>query len=278
MDLGKEDNTQPYNKDFYKHKEGWTHVSADLITKELLKLITLKSVVDVGCGTGTWLESFKKHGVHDIFGIDGDYVTPDMLEIPLENFMAFDLKKPLNLTRNFDLAISLEVAEHLPESHAPDFVRGLTQIAPIVLFSAAIPHQGGVNHINEQWQEYWCKLFIDNDFSPIDIIRKNIWGNDNIADHYKQNIMLYIDNTYIDKDIIINAASETDMSLINAVHPERYLKLINRINGLKNQKKRAEQEIKDIQNPMNMSLYRHLVILPILIKNALLNLFNKAFN
>ena len=63
------------------------------------------------------------------------------------------------LERKFDLAISLEVAEHLKSSSSEDFVQSLTTLAPMILFSAAIPHQGGLHHINEQWLEYWGDLF-----------------------------------------------------------------------------------------------------------------------
>ena len=109
----------------------------------VLQLLPVRSVVDVGCGDGSWLVVFRKLGVKEILGIDGEYVDPGLLQIPQDCFQAFDLAKPFSLGRVFDLAVSLEVAEHLPAECAPGFVECLTRLAPSVLFSAAIPFQGG---------------------------------------------------------------------------------------------------------------------------------------
>ena len=115
----------------------------------VLDLIRPGSVVDVGCGLGEWLATFQEHGVSDILGIDGDYVDRDMLYIPQQDFKTIDLNRPFTLNRTFDLAVCLEVAEHLEAEHANDFVESLTRLAPIILFSAAIPLQSGTNHVNE---------------------------------------------------------------------------------------------------------------------------------
>ena len=98
---------------------------------------------------------FSRHGVQSILGLDGGWVSRDLLKIPASCFKEFDLSKPYADSKRFDLAICLEVAEHLPVNAADAIVESLTRLAPVVLFSAAIPHQGGVNHINEQWLDYW---------------------------------------------------------------------------------------------------------------------------
>src|SRR5271165_1063667 len=94
--------------------------------REVLKIVkdahlNPKSVVDVGCGIGTWLKVWSELGAEDILGVDGDYVRQDQLLIPPDRFKAMDLSNPLALKRKFDLVQSLEVAEHLPPAAAGPF-------------------------------------------------------------------------------------------------------------------------------------------------------------
>ena len=92
------------------------------------------------------------------------------LPIPKKNFFAVDLKRPLQLERRFDLVLSLEVAEHLPEECAATFVESLIGLGSVILFSAAIPFQGGTHHVNEQWSNYWVKNFQEREYVVIDTL------------------------------------------------------------------------------------------------------------
>jgi len=148
--------------------------------------------VDVGCAIGVWLAEFAKHGIDDFLGIDGDYIDRSRLVIPKDRFVGYDLSQPLNLDRRFDLAVSLEVAEHLPPDTAACFVNSLTRLAAVVLFSAAVPGQGGTGHVNEQWPEYWTSLFREAGYRPIDAIRHRVWDNDGVAWWYAQNTLLFV--------------------------------------------------------------------------------------
>src|SRR5215469_304150 len=167
--------TQLYDRRFYDVQSVGSRRSAGAVVPLVMRLLAPVSVCDVGCGIGTWLSVFQEHGVRSILGIDGAHVALEMLQIPPDDFRTSDLALPLELDRRFDLAISLEVAEHLPEASAAGFVKSLTAIAPVVLFSAAVPGQGGTGHINEQWQDYWADLFAREGFVPVDAIRPAIW-------------------------------------------------------------------------------------------------------
>lgn len=156
----------------------------------IIKLYNPGSVLDVGCGTGTWLKAFEEAGVNEYLGIDGAYVNTAQLEIPKENFKAVDLRNAWNLNRRFDLVISLEVAEHLPEASAAEFVEALTRHSGTIIFSAAIPGQGGQYHINEQWPAYWEKKFAVHGFYFHDVLRPLLWDNPNVDWWYRQNIFL----------------------------------------------------------------------------------------
>ena len=215
-----------YTRDFYQLIGEGTRTSAREIIPLLLDLlqpILPKSVVDVGCGTGSWLAAFHKLGIADCLGIDGDYVDRTILQIPLNQFQSADLKQPLQINRKFDLAISLEVAEHLPATCAENFVNSLTQLAPVILFSAAIPFQGGVEHVNEQWPQYWVYYFQKNGYAVIDCLRKKIWNNDKVEPWYAQNILIFVKQEYLSGyPRLVNEYQNTDMNQLAIVHPKIY--------------------------------------------------------
>ena len=129
---------------------------------ELIRLYKPRSVADVGCGLGTWLKVFITNGVTDVVGYDGAHLNMNKVVIEKELIVTSDLEKPIVANRKFDLVISLEVAEHISLQNAQSFVNSLCGLGETVVFSAAIPQQGGQNHINEQWPEYWQKLFAKN--------------------------------------------------------------------------------------------------------------------
>lgn len=178
----------------YIHSESVHNpTAAGIIVPLVLEWVQPRSVLDVGCGIGTWMNAFYKSGVEDILGVDGDYVDRQLLEkyIPLEKFISKDLEQPFDLGRKFDLVISLEVAEHLKPSSAQVLVDSLTRHGDIVLFSAAVPGQGGQRHINEQWLSYWADKFGEKGFYAYDPIRPMIWTDQRIETWYRQNMVLF---------------------------------------------------------------------------------------
>ncbi|MBE9111789.1 Wzt carbohydrate-binding domain-containing protein [Nodosilinea sp. LEGE 07298] len=181
-----------YDPDFFTHLQQGSKRSATIIAPLVLEWTAPKSVVDIGCGDGTWLSVFQGQGVEDILGLDGSYVQPETLKIHQECFVSRDLNQPFVLDRRFDLAMSLEVAEHLPAASAPGFVASLVQLSDVVLFSAAIPHQGGTHHINEQWPDYWIALFEAEGYVVIDGLRPRIWDHPDVEPWYAQNSFLFV--------------------------------------------------------------------------------------
>ncbi|MGH9343269.1 MAG: methyltransferase domain-containing protein, partial [Terriglobia bacterium] len=179
-----------YTKEFYEHNWEGSLKSAQEVIPIVLEFVQPKRVVELGCGIAPWLSVLKSCGVEDVLGVDGDYVDRKELLIPADRFLAFNLEQPFQTERDFDLAISLEVAEHLPRSCAEPFVESLTKLAPVVLFSAAIPFQGGTHHVNEQWPDFWADIFRTHDYVTIDCLRKRIWQNENVEWWYAQNILI----------------------------------------------------------------------------------------
>lgn len=144
------------------------------------------SLIDIGCGTGTWLKAALECGINDVFGVDG--IVPLEIHIPRSMIQQIDFTRPFNVGRRFDTAISLEVAEHLPEEAAPDFVSSIVRHSDRILFGAAAPDQSGQHHVNCQWPEYWQALFNSQGYVCDDAIRWRLWACDEVEPWYRQNM------------------------------------------------------------------------------------------
>ena len=213
------DYSKVYDQEFFEDRNASTHYAAGRILDIITGLLPhITSAVDVGCGVGTWLSVLKERGVNEMRGFDGHWVNRDLLQIPADSFCEADLQQSVVADRRFDLAISLEVAEHLPASCADTFVDSLTGLSDFILFSAAIPNQGGVNHLNEQWQSYWAEKFRDREFEAIDCVRSQIWSDRQISIPYRQNIILYVVRSRVSE----TDASVSEVSSLSIAHPELY--------------------------------------------------------
>lgn len=234
-----------YTRNFYEHQRERSRSSALEIVPLVIELIKPGSVVDIGCGSGAWLSVFRENSVEDIYGLDGDWVDQKMLFIPADRFAKIDLKEPVRIDRQFDLVMSLEVAEHIPAERAGTYVDSLTALGPVILFSAAIPGQGGTHHVNEQWPEYWVRLFQQREYTVIDCLRKKVWSNDRIEWWYKQNILLFVRLDQMDRyPLLRRELADTALTQLSLVHPEQYLAA---------------------RDPENMDIYQFLAAFPQLI-------------
>lgn len=187
----------------YIHDE-YTHNfnAAEEIVPFIIELFQPKSVVDIGCGIGTWLNIFKKYGVQTILGIDGSFVDKHLLKIQENSFMEIDLEQSFVLDAKFDLAISLEVAEHISFETADVFIESICNLADVVFFSAAIPNQGGQNHINEQPPLYWIQKFESRGYKMFDVIRPLFWNNKKVDWWYKQNMLVFSKNSIVNQRLV----------------------------------------------------------------------------
>jgi SAM-dependent methyltransferase len=181
-----------YDNEFYKDQVAPSLGAARLILGHLWTYLQPESVVDVGCGRGSWLAACHELGSATLIGLDGDWNSQAAMIDPAIRFRAVDLNQPFALDRRVDLAISVEVAEHLEPASSTQFVNCLTEASDMVVFGAAYEGQGGTNHINEQRHSWWARLFSANRYVPFDLFRPYFWSHERIHFWYRQNTFLYV--------------------------------------------------------------------------------------
>ena len=202
--------------DSFKHS---SRKSAEVVVPLVASWVNPRSVIDLGCGVGMWLSVWSETGC-EIRGVDGDWVDLDQLAIPGNRFTTHDLSQPYIAEKQYDLAMSVEAAEHLPAEAARTIVASLTQAAPVVLFSASIPNQPGADHLNCQWPDYWTGLFAERGYAVIDSLRYMIWDDQRVDWWYRQNIMLYVARAELDRWPALARMHDDAGKPLRLVHPE----------------------------------------------------------
>ena len=203
--------------------------AAQKVLPGIIEEYKVKSILDVGTGIGTWLKVAEENGVSDFLGIDGSWVNREQLKIAGRNFKECDLREKFNLQREFDLIICLEVAEHLPEESADILVESMVQHGRLILFSAAIPGQGGQNHLNEQSPSFWSQKFEKHGYTFYDLVRPRIWKDVDIEWWYRQNMFL------VSKEKLMTDSMNINDNMY--IHPELFFSVINKNESLKNRLK-----------------------------------------
>lgn len=205
----------------YHHETGTHNLeSPGIIVPYLVEKLKPRSVVDVGCGIGTFLNVFQQQGVSEILGIDGKWVERKQLMIGQDHFLEADLEKPIRLDRTFDLVLCLEVAEHLSPAAADTIVGSLTSLGKIIVFSAATRQQGGQNHINEQEFSYWRKKFEAKGYSVMDCLRPYFWNMSRVQWWYKQNMFLILHHSIDEFPLELSGNRFSENNLL--IHPDLY--------------------------------------------------------
>ena len=214
-----------YDDQFYSDQADRSYSSAVVYANHLFDYIQPTSVVDVGCGRGTWLKAFYEQGVEKCVGLDGIWNSQEKMISQAVQFFPINLASPsFTVDSPYDLAVSLEVAEHLPETSADNFIDFLVQLSSVVLFSAAYVNQGGDNHLNEQPHSYWAAKFLERSYIPFDLFRPRFWGDSSVDFCYRQNTFLYVSQS---SDLISGLACNgvqpiEHIAFMDCIHPHLY--------------------------------------------------------
>lgn len=184
-----------YDSHFHDPFSVGAQVTARRALPLALRLVDVESVVDVGCGYGEWLAVAGDLGVPVLVGLEGPWAAVwrdrGVFDPRLE-LVFCDLEHSIEIDRCFDLAICLETAEHLSPERGRGLISDLCRLAPAVLFSAALPGQGGHNHVNEQPLSAWVREFAANRYRPLDVLRRRLWDDEDIPFWYAQNLILFV--------------------------------------------------------------------------------------
>lgn len=234
-----------YGHDFYNSQIYGSLQSAQVYLYHLFSIWGVpESVADLGCGRGAWLATCRDLGVRRTVGFDGDWNSQeDMLDRNIE-FHPVNLEMEFPLTETFDLAISLEVAEHLQPESSDAFVESLARLSGAVLFSAAFIGQPGANHINNRLHSFWASKFLARGYLPFDLFRPVFWNDDRVEPCYRQNTFIYVKPGHSLHSALVSLgyASGTELTLMDCVHPAVYLGLLGEFNRLRQSLETASKE------------------------------------
>ena len=183
-----------YTEEFFARKvDPPAFRAAPVITRSIIDELKPKRVIDVGCGTGVILKALQDTGC-TCYGLEYAKAALKICRQRGLNVRKFDIERERLGPETYDCAISVEVAEHLPEKCADKFVDLLCKLAPTIVFTAATPGQGGVDHVNEQPHEYWITRFEKLGFKLDSVLSdkwRSQWATTGIADWYYKNIMVF---------------------------------------------------------------------------------------
>lgn len=216
--------SEPYDDRFYGSHATRSLASADTILPIVLDAFSIRfpSIIDVGCGRGSWLQAATTLGATRQVGLDGEWNTSWFRDVPQVDFRPVNLGDVADVSRSlagdehFDLAICVEVVEHVSPAAGAEIIRGLARTADVVLFSAAIPGQGGTNHINEQWPSHWAAHFASHGLAAYDVVRPRIWADSQVEVWYRQNIVVYARRERA------HGMVESSLPALDLVHPEHH--------------------------------------------------------
>ena len=246
-----------YNNQFYKNAVN-NYRSAQIILKILFEYYKPNSVIDIGCGIGSWLKAVKEFGIDNIKGVDCNEVDENSLFVPRKYIYIDNLELHKNVNNEkYDLLLNIEVAEHLHNSCSEDFIKMLVSYSDIILFSAAIPYQSGINHINCQPLQFWYNIFSKYDYVCFDFRDKLMDLYEDIASYYAQNILLYV---HRDKSYKFNNFKLTNRPILY-YHPDFVNGIVNKS---ETDKLKYIEDIKEKNNAIkyinnkNLLLYKNI--------------------
>lgn len=182
-----------YDEGFFNKTLTREAPSAEAVAQILFDEFHPKSVIDVGCGLGIYLRAFEKLGA-EVSGFDGSKSAIRNNLVSQDHLKLLDLRKPHSLGRRWDLCICFEVAEHLQAKYATCIVKTVTGASNRVIFTAALPGQGGTCHFNEQPQDYWKRIFESQGFEwRGDLVAKlrNQMREKSVVFWVEQNLMVF---------------------------------------------------------------------------------------
>ena len=165
--------------------------SARSVAPVVMRQLRPLTILDVGCGAGAWVRAYEECGAVYVVGVDADCPPADQLLFNPSRFHTIDVAGVFRIGREFDLVQCLEVAEHVDPAASEALLDNLVAHAPLVLFSAAPPGQGGVNNVNERPYEFWRDGFQARGYALFDFLRPQLRFRRGVEHWYRYNMFLF---------------------------------------------------------------------------------------
>jgi len=151
-----------YSLEYYQALNREEGPQAKALAEAITELYHPQSVIDLGCATGLYLEPFTCR----VTGLDFSKAAFDerVLRIAPQDCILFDLTNADFRPMKHDVALCLEVVEHIGCEHADTLVANICKASDTIGMTAAPPAQAGLNHVNCQPQSYWEEKFAQHGF------------------------------------------------------------------------------------------------------------------
>jgi hypothetical protein len=148
-----------YSTAFHKAIESDELPQAVRVADYIQKYIKPSVFYDFGCSTGLYLREVKKR--LPTIESRGFEFSKDAVAVALcPDVIETDLTLPLSLEKQPNtLGLCLEVLEHIEDTHWKEVLTNLTKTCNTLIFSAALPGQGGTGHINCRPRIDWIRRF-----------------------------------------------------------------------------------------------------------------------
>lgn len=183
-----------YSREYYSNHDQGSYDSAITILSRLSAYVNPQSVIDIGCGSGTWCKAAMNVWGIVALGIDQHSYEDCNMHIPESQYLQNDIRSRVH-GYHADLVICVEVIEHIDEEYEDTVLDNICAMSNTILFSGALPFQGGTGHVNEKPYSYWVEKFNRRGFYLDERIRHDIWDDARVAIWYRNNIMLLHKNT-----------------------------------------------------------------------------------
>lgn len=138
-----------------------THMHDEALCDAIIKTFSdVRTIIDIGCGDGYYTKRLTEHGFECI-GFDGSPLTPEITNGICE---VRDFSEQVNMGE-FDLVLSLEVGEHIPDKYEQVFIDNLICASKgYICLSWGVEGQQGVGHVNCRNNDYVIKELFERGF------------------------------------------------------------------------------------------------------------------
>ena len=190
-----------YSSSFYSSVTTRAHAASEIVTSIVLKNFSPESIIDIGAGDGIWLSTMAKKGrARRLTAVDlpgSRFGLLKNLEFPVELLTMNFEDHMLQNHKAYDLAICVEVIEHISTDRALLLLDWISQNCRTIIFSGATTGQGGTHHINEQSQSYWLSAMMSRGLVPCDNLRPALLNSRIVPSYYQNNVFFYVNTKFL---------------------------------------------------------------------------------